>query len=31
MRDQPSSRLSRYVVILTTVLMFGAALGMLTL
>jgi Mn2+/Fe2+ NRAMP family transporter len=31
MRDQPSSRLSRYVVILTTVLMFGAAIGMLTL
>jgi Mn2+/Fe2+ NRAMP family transporter len=31
MRGQPSSRLGRYVVILTTVLMFGAAIGMLTL
>jgi len=31
MRGQPSSRLARYVVILTTVLMFGAAIGMLTL
>jgi Mn2+/Fe2+ NRAMP family transporter len=31
MRDQPSSRLGRYVVILTTVLMFGAAIGMLAL
>jgi Mn2+/Fe2+ NRAMP family transporter len=31
MRDQPSSRLGRYFVILTTVLMFGAAIGMLTL
>jgi Mn2+/Fe2+ NRAMP family transporter len=31
MRDQPSSRISRYVVILTTVLMFGAAIGMLVL
>jgi len=31
MRGQPSSRLGRYVVILTTVLMSGAAIGMLTL
>jgi Mn2+/Fe2+ NRAMP family transporter len=31
MRGQPSSRLGRYVVILTTVLMFGAAIGMLAL
>jgi len=31
MREQPSSRLARYVVILTTVLMFGAAIGMLVL
>jgi Mn2+/Fe2+ NRAMP family transporter len=31
MRGQPSSRLGRYVVILTTVLMFGAAIGMLVL
>jgi Mn2+/Fe2+ NRAMP family transporter len=31
MRDQPSSSISRYVVILTTVLMFGAAIGMLVL
>jgi Mn2+/Fe2+ NRAMP family transporter len=31
MRGQPSSRLARNVVILTTVLMFAAAMGMLTL
>jgi len=31
MRGQPSSRLARNVVILTTVLMFAAAIGMLTL
>lgn len=31
MQGQPSSRIARYVVILTTVLMFGAAIGMLTL
>jgi NRAMP (natural resistance-associated macrophage protein)-like metal ion transporter len=31
MRGQPSSRTARYVVILTTLLMFGAAIGMLTL
>jgi Mn2+/Fe2+ NRAMP family transporter len=31
MRGQPSSRLGHYVVILTTVLMFGAAIGMLVL
>jgi Mn2+/Fe2+ NRAMP family transporter len=31
MRGQPSSRLARNVVILTTVLMFGAAIGMLAL
>jgi Mn2+/Fe2+ NRAMP family transporter len=31
MRGQPSSRLGRYVVILTTVLMFGAGVGMLVL
>jgi Mn2+/Fe2+ NRAMP family transporter len=31
MRGQPSSPVARYVVILTTVLMFGAAIGMLVL